>query len=244
MKRLSCTNVRVGVVLNSLIKGNSEKYDEKYDGNVRLKFTPKVPGAYSPEVSIDGDKLPACPITVQVEERELVVVGELKIMLFPGHTLERLYGVVVNTDGQIVVTDNLGNCVYVFDKDCNCMRKIGRKRSHTGQFQFPNGISFFNDNEVLIIDLGNCRIQRVNIQTGTVVKSFGKEGRQKGEFGGLIDVTVDDDERIVVTEWGSNRIQVMSREAESIFTFGDKGPEKPYLLSKLLHSLQKHVSRI
>ena len=200
--------------------------DEKYDSNVRLKFTPKVPGAYSIEMKIVGDKLPACPITVQVEERELVVVGELKIMLFPGDTLEWLYGVVVNTEGQIVVTDNLGNCVYVFDKDGNCMRKIGSKRSHTGQFQFPNGISFLNDNEVLIVDLGNFRIQRVNIQTGTVVKSFGKEGRQKGEFSGPVDVTVDDDERIVVTEWGNNRIQVMSKEGESIFAFGDKGSEK------------------
>ena len=200
--------------------------DEKYDGNVVLKFIPKVPGAYSTEVKINGDKLPTCPITVQVKERQLVVVGELKLKFFPGHTLERLYGVVVNTEGQIVVTDNLGNCVYVFDKDGNCMRKIGSKRSHTGQFQFPNGISFLNDNEVLIVDLGNCRIQRVNIQTGTVVKSFGKEGRQKGEFSGPVDVTVDDDERIVVTEWGNNRIQVMSKEAESIFTFGDKGPEK------------------
>ena len=200
--------------------------DEKYDGNVVLKFIPKVPGAYSTEVKINGDKLPTCPITVQVKERELVVVGELKLKFFPGHTLERLYGVVVNTEGQLVVTDNLGNCVYVFDKDGNCMRKIGSKRSHTGQFQFPNGISFLNDNEVLIVDLGNCRIQRVNIQTGTVVKSFGKEGRQKGEFSGPVDVTVDDDERIVVTEWGNNRIQVMSKEGESIFTFGDKGPEK------------------
>ena len=200
--------------------------DEKYDGNVRLKFIPKVPGAYSTEVKINGDKLPTCPITVQVKERELVVVGELKLKFFPGHTLERLYGVVVNTEGQIVVTDNLGNCVYVFDKDGNCMRKIGSKRSHTGQFQFPNGISFLNDNEVLIVDLGNCRIQRVNIQTGTVVKSFGKEGREKGEFDRPIDVTVDDDERIVVTEWGNHRIQVMSKEGESIFTFGDKGPEK------------------
>ena len=208
------------------LKDQVKLLDKKYDDNVRLKFTPKAPGAYSPEVKINGDKLPACPITGQVEERELVVVGELKIMLFPGHTLERLYGVVVNTEGQIVVTDNLGNCVYVFDKDGNCMRKIGSKRSHTGQFQFPNGISFLNDNEVLIVDLGNCRIQRVNIQTGTVVKSFGKEGRQKGEFGGPVDVTVDDDERIVVTEWGNNRIQVMSKEGESIFTFGDKSSEK------------------
>ena len=32
--------------------------------------------------------------------------------------------------------------------------------------------------------------------TGTVVKSFGQEGREKGEFGGPKDVTVDDKKRI------------------------------------------------
>ena len=200
--------------------------DEEYDGNVRLNFTPEVPGAYNIEVKINGDKLPPCPMTVQVKERELVVVGELKLKLFPGDKLRGLFEIAVNTEGQIVVTDNLGNCVYVFDKDGNCMRKIGSKRSHTGQFQCPNGISFLNDNEVHIADLKNCRIQRLNIQTGTVVKSFGKEGREKGEFGGPVDVTLDDEERVVVTEWGNNRIQVMSKEGESIFTFGDKGPEK------------------
>ena len=199
---------------------------EKYDGNVRLKFTPKVPGAYSVEVRINGDKLPTCPMTVQVKERELVVVGELKLKLFKGNTLERLFGVAVNTEGQIVVTDNFGHCVYVFDNNGNCLRKSRGEGSNTGQFQYPNGISFFNDNEVLIADSGNCRIQRLNIQTGTVVKSFGKRGREKGEFGRPLDVTVDDKERIVVTEWDNNRIQVMSKEGESIFTFGDKGPEK------------------
>ena len=200
--------------------------DEEYDGIVSLKFTPKVLEAYSIEVKINGDKLPTCPMTVQVKELELVVVGELKIMLFPGDTLERLFGVAVNTEGQIVVTDNLGNCIYVFDKDGNCMRKIGSKPSHTGQFQYPNGISFLNDNEVHIADLKNCRIQRLNIQTGTVVKSFGKFGKGKGELSNPIDVTVNDEGSIVVTERGNNRIQVMSKEGESIFTFGDKGPEK------------------
>ena len=200
--------------------------DEEYDGNVRLNFTPEVPGAYNIEVKINGDKLPPCPMTVQVKERELVVVGELKLKLFPGDKLRGLFEIAVNTEGQIVVTDNLGNCVYVFDKDGNCMRKIGSKRSHTGQFQCPNGISFLNDNEVHIADLKNCRIQRLNIQTGTVVKSFGKFGKEKGELGNPVDVTVDDVERIIVTERENNRIQVMSKEGESIFTFGDKGPEK------------------
>ena len=99
-------------------------------------------------------------------------------------------------------------------------------RSYTGQFQIPNGISFLNNNEVLIADSSNCRIQRLNIQTEAIVASLGRKGREKGEFGMPINVTVDDKERIVVTEWDNHRIQVMSKEGESIFTFGDDGPEK------------------
>ena len=200
--------------------------EEKENGNLRLKFTPKVPGAYNIEVKINGDKLPTCPMTVQVKERELVVVGELELKLPPGDTLERLYGIAVNTEGQIVVTDNFGNCVYVFDENGNCFRKSRGEGSNTGQFQYPDGISFLNVNEVLIADYSNNRIQRLNIQTGTVTKSYGKKGKEKGEFGRPINVTVDDEERIVVTERGNDRIQVMSKEGESIFTFGDKGLEK------------------
>ena len=70
--------------------------DEKEDGNLRLKFTPKVPGAYNIKVKINGDKLPTCPMTVQVKERELVVVGELEVELFRGNTNEWLYGIAVN----------------------------------------------------------------------------------------------------------------------------------------------------
>ena len=200
--------------------------DEEYDGNVRLNFTPEVPGAYNIEVKINGDKLPPCPMTVQVKERELVVVGELKLKFFPGDKLRGLFEIAVNTEGQIVVTDNLGNCVYVFDKNGNCLRKIGGRGSNKGLFQHPVGISFLNDNEVLISDFTNCKILQLNIQTGTVVKSFGKFGKEKGELINPVYVTVDDEERIVVTESSNHRIQVMSKEGRSIFTFGDKGPEK------------------
>ena len=58
------------------------------------------------------------------------------------------------------------------------------------------------------------------------MKSFGKKGTEKGEFDRPIDVIVDDQKRIVVTEWGNGRIQVMSKDGQSIFTFGDKGPGK------------------
>jgi len=199
---------------------------EKEDGNLQVKFTPIVPGAYSIEVRINGDKLPTCPFIKQVKERELVVVGNLDLKLFQGDELKGLFGIAINMEGNIVVTDNDGHCVYVCDKVGNCLRKIGGKGENSGQFQFPNGVSFLNDNEILIADNGNHRIQHLNIKTGTVVKTFGKRGAGKGEFQNPVDVCLDDEGRIVVSEYNNNRIQVISKEGETHSIFGDSGPEK------------------
>ena len=69
-----------------LIEPNEKVTDvivsEKENGKFKVNFTPKVPGAYNIEVKINDDKLPTCPFTTQVKERELVVVGELNLKLF------------------------------------------------------------------------------------------------------------------------------------------------------------------
>ena len=199
---------------------------EKEDGNLQLKFTPKVPGDFSIEVKINGDKLPTCPFTVQVKERELVVVGELNLKFFPEDVPQRLYGLAVNPDGKIAVTDIDGHRGYVFDRDGNCLRKIGYEGEDPGQFSYPVGVSYVNNNEILIADQYNNRIQHINIQTGTVVKSFGKCGSGEGEFENPLDVCLDDEGRIVVTEYGNHRIQVLSQKGKTILIFGDSGPEK------------------
>ena len=199
---------------------------DKEDGNLQLKFTPKVPGAYSIEVKINGDNLPTCPFTVQVKERELVVVGKLELEVFPGDGIRRFCGIAVNTEGKIVVTDNDGHYVYVFERDGNCLRKLGSKGANSGQFNHPTAVSFLNKNEILIADQCNHRIQHINIQTGTVVKSFGKNGSGKGEFKNPVDVSLDDEGRIVVTERLGHRIQVLSRDGETLSIFGDNNPEK------------------
>ena len=202
------------------------KDSEKEDGNLHLSFTPTVPGAYSIEVKINCDKLPTCPFTMQVKERELVVVGELDLKFFERDVPQALHGFSVNTEGKIVLTDYTGQCVFIFDQEGNCLRKIGNQGSNSGQFKYPVSVSFFNDNEILIADEVNHRIQHINIQTGTVVKSFGKRGAGKGEFDHPVDVCLDDEGRIVVTECGNHRIHLLSKEGETISIFGDSGPEK------------------
>ena len=191
----------------------------------KVNFTPKVPGAYNIEVKINDDKLPNCPFTTQVKERELVVVGEWNLKLFQGYMLYSLGGIAVNTTGKIAITDCHGHCVYM-NKEGNCLKKIGNQGENARQFDHPWGVTYLNDNEILIADQGNNRIQQVNFQTGTAVKSFGKKGKAKGEFLYPLDVCLDEQHRIVVTEWGNHRIQVITQEGESVVMFGDSGPEK------------------
>jgi len=217
---------QVGVVIEPAKDVTNAIASETEDGNLQVKFTPIVPGAYSIEVKINGDKLPTCPFNTQVKERELVVVGNLDLKFFQENQLERLYGIAINMEGNIAVTDNLGHFVCVFDKEGKCLRKIGGLGRKSGQFQHPQGLFFFSNDEVLIADNGNHRIQHLNIETGTVVKTFGKCGAGKGEFQSPRDVCMDDEGRIVVAEWGNNRIQVISKEGETHSIFGDNGPEK------------------
>lgn len=86
-----------------------------------------------------------------------------------------------------------GCCVYVFDKDGNCLRKFGEEEN-LGQFSCPTGVSYVNNNESLIENQGNHRIGQLNIQTGTAVEIMAQE---KGEFDNPADVCLDDEGRIV-----------------------------------------------
>ena len=80
------------------------------------------------------------------------------------------------------------------------LKKIGKEGADPGQFKYPNGMSFLNNNEILITDQLNHRIQHINIQTGTVVKTFGKKGERKGHFKTPLNICLDETERTVVTE--------------------------------------------
>jgi len=163
--------------------------NEKEDGNLGLKFTPNVPGDYSIDVKINNEKLSTCPLTVLVKERELAVVGELDLKFLQRDVPHRLFGIAVNTEGNITVTDKSASCVYVFNNKGVCVRKIGRsKGAKSGVFSLPSGVSYLKDNVILVADQLNCKIQHLNIQTGTILNNFGKRGAEKGQFHCPIDV--------------------------------------------------------
>ena len=151
------------------------------------------------------------------------MVGELDLK---GQTLTNPSGIAVNSKGLIAVADEQGHCILIFDKEGKYLRKFGYKGENAGQFNSPSGVTYLNDDEILVAGEMNHRIQWFNVQTGNVVKTFGKKGTGKGEFRNPFSVCMDGEGRVVVADCYNNRIQVFTKDGEPLFQFGKSGPEK------------------
>ncbi|XP_022798043.1 tripartite motif-containing protein 2-like [Stylophora pistillata] len=208
----------VSIIITSVNKNEN--------GTFLLKFIPIVPGTYNLEVKMYGEKLPICPVNLLVKECELVLDGELDLKLFRGDTLHAPMGITVNMKGAIAVTDLFDHSVYLFDNQGDFLQKIGCEGTYDGHFNFPTDVIFIDDDEILVSDQNNHRIQRFSSQTGTFIRSFGKHGSGKGQFNRPFGLFMDDQEQIVVTDVGNKKIHVLTKDGESIFTFGDNGPEE------------------
>ena len=213
----------VKVLVEPADKIGSLKTCEKQDGDYTVKFTPKVPGSFNITIKVNGNEFAASPYIVQVKQRLIQVVGEVEIK---GETLETLIGIAVNSKGQIAVGDHNKHFILITDKDGNCVRKVGCYGNNVGQLVFPTDITYLNDDNILVVDKLNHRIQQFNVQTGNSVKSFGKEGTRDGEFQNPDSVRLDEEGRVIVADYYNMRVQVLSQNGEPLFHFGNSGQEK------------------
>jgi len=196
---------------------------DQEDGNFQVKFVPKVPGSFNITVKINGEELATSPFNVQVKKRLIQVVGELDLK---GEIPQRCGGIAVNSRGQIAVADDQRHCILIFDKEGKCVRKLGCYGNNAGQFNGPGDLTYVSDDEVLVVDELNHRIQQLNVHTGNFVKSFGKRGTGDGEFQDPLSVCFDGEGHIVVADCSNHRVQVLTEEGEPVFSFGDSGPGK------------------
>ena len=86
----------------------------------------------------------------------------------------------------------------------------------------PSGIVFDQDNNVLISDSRNHRIQKFT-RDGEFILSFGEYGSQEGGFILPWGLAVNDNSEIFVADWGNDRIQRFSPDGKFVATYGSSG---------------------
>ncbi|PFX21615.1 E3 ubiquitin-protein ligase TRIM71 [Stylophora pistillata] len=215
---------RVEVHIDPADQVRSLVTSENKDGGFQVKFVAKEPGNINIEVRINGQKFSKGPLSYQVKAREFNIVGKLD---FHGEVPQRPSGIAVNSKGVIALAEYEGHCILVFDDMGELVKRIGCQGNKEEQFQNPAGVTFVNDDEILVADGSNHRIQKLNLQTGNFVKRFGKYGCGDGEFKNPVSVCITSDGKlIVVADHGNSRIQVFTMDGEPVLKFGDIGPER------------------
>ena len=102
------------------------------------------------------------------------------------------------------------------------------------QFRRPCGLAIArkpdgSDGDLLVADIGNHRIQRLDRKTGAFRGEFGVEGRAPGRFNYPYGVAVDPKGQIFTVEYGTHRVQKWSRDGKYIATWGKPGHGKNQL---------------
>ena len=197
---------------------------EKAGGNYQVKFVPKLLGVYHISVKINGDSLSQGPFTIEVQERKLEVDDKLHLQ---NETLQKPTGIAVSSKGLIAIADYGKNCILICDKEGNILRQVGCKGETPGQLHCPTDVTFINDDEILVADELNHRVQQFNVHSAqNFVNSFGRYGNEDGNFQYPTRVCMDDERRIIVSDFNNHRVQVLTRDGVPMLIFGDSGPEK------------------
>ena len=198
--------------------------NEKAGGNYQVKFVPKLPGTYHISAKINGDSLAEGPFIIEVQKRKLEVDGELHLQ---NGTLQKPTGIAVSSKGLIAIADFRKNCIVICDKEGNIVRRLGCKGENPGQLSGPVDVTFINDDEILVADEWNHRVQEFNLHSEqNSVSSFGRQGTGDGNFRDPVSVCMDDERRITVSDYNNHRVQVLTRDGAPMLKFGDSGPEK------------------
>ena len=99
---------------------------------------------------------------------------------------------------------------------------IGKRGSGEGMLNNPMGVAVTAEDEIVVADSQNHRVQVFN-SNGTFLRSFGHKGENAGEFSYPVGVAIDKDRKILVSENDNHRVQILSWKGRHLGSFGGKG---------------------
>ena len=132
-------------------------------------------------------------------------------------------GIVMDSQERIFVSDEWLNRVSAFDKDGNYIKMWESAGSGDGQFNGAAGMVLDADENLLIVDSRNHRVQKVNREDGRFISKFGSHGNGDGQLDAPWGITVDNEGHIYVADHKNDRVQKFSPDGRYEATFGSSG---------------------
>jgi DNA-binding beta-propeller fold protein YncE/ABC-type Fe3+ transport system permease subunit len=133
--------------------------------------------------------------------------------------------VAVGADGRLYVSEYGGNDrIQVFEPDGTLIRSIGAFGPGDDEFNRPQALLFSPDRTSLYVaDSCNHRIVELDPETGRFLSVIGTAGTGPGEFHYPYEITWFDEDVLLVSEFGNNRIQLVRTDGTSLGRWGGVG---------------------
>ena len=192
------------------------------DGTFKIKYFAKKTGTCSASVKVNGEHIRGSPFEVQVKPRQF-----RPVLSFGEQILKEPWGVAVNEQDEIAVSDVDNHKIHLFKSDGTHFRSFGGEGTQLGEFNRPAGITFHVDN-IIVAEQNNNRVQEVSKQ-GQYLSHFGEKGSLDRQLNHPCGLSIDSDGNILVADFNNKLIKVFSAGGQFLSKIGKEGSfTKPF----------------
>lgn len=117
---------------------------------------------------------------------------------------------------RILVADSGNHRIQAFDAQGNFVSAFGAFGDGPGEFSDPQGLAVLDNDEVVVVDRGNDRLQVLAFDGSTF--SFARE--IAAEFDGPTDVAAYGSHHLVVADTGNDSVKVLDSEGSLLHEYG------------------------
>ena len=167
------------------------------DGSYKIKYFAKETGTCSASVTVNGEHIRGSPFEVQVKPRQF-----RPVLSFGEQILVRLWGVAVNEQDEIAVSDIRNHKIHLFKSDGTHIKSFGGEGAQHGEFDWPCGIVFHGANIIVAEQSKNSRVQELSRQGG-YLRHFGGFGSLDHQLKFPAGLSIDSDGNIIVADKGN-----------------------------------------
>ena len=192
--------------------------NKKYE----LTFTPTMRGKHQLHIKVDNKHVKTYSIHVRPSVDKLGT----HVRTICDRTVNEPGCLTLNKKGEIMVVEGGKQCVSIFSPDGTNLHSFGSPELMGKQIlSKPHGVAVQDDGTVLVTDSGKHCIAVFTVDGNC--NPVGEYGSGKQQFKQPMGIAIHPiTKHVYVTEYESNRIQVLDHDLSFIGTFGSRGRKR------------------
>ena len=192
---------------------------EQSNGVYEISCQPTVGGVYQLHVKVGGKEVRGSPLSVTVK----TPIDKLGSVIKTIHGVHKPWGVAVNKSGEVIVAEAESGCVLIFNAMGDKIKTLDTQGTAVGGMKKLLGVTGDNEDNILVIDVGNCRLLKLS-REGDLITAVGSKGSGPGQFTWPMGVHVNDSiGKVYVVDGLAHCVHILNSDLTFFSKFGSLG---------------------